>query len=189
MPQLVGVLAVQGDYSKHLAMLRSIEATLLLREVRTVEDLGQVDRLIIPGGESTTVGLLLQRYGLGAALQAEAKKGMPMWGTCMGMILMAKEVEGREQYSLGLLDITVERNAFGAQVNSFEDEVPIKGLKEPVTAVFIRAPVVSRAGPGVEELASYHGRIVAVRQGNLVGTSFHPELTNDTRFHEWFLRL
>lgn len=183
----VGVIAIQGDFEKHArAVERSGgEAT----EVRTVEELQAVDRVIIPGGESTTVGMLMHRFGLGAALRERAEQGMPIWGTCMGMILMAHEVEDRRQYTLDLLDITIQRNAFGAQVHSFEDEVRVCGLKKPITGVFIRAPVVTRLGEGVEKLAEYHGRIVGVRQGNLIGTSFHPELTDDIRMHEWFMAL
>jgi pyridoxal 5'-phosphate synthase pdxT subunit len=155
-----------------------------------VEDLEGVGRTILPGGESTTVGLLLQRYGLGEALQARAREGMPLWGTCMGMILMAKEIAGRpEQYSLGLLDVSVERNAFGAQIHSFEEELDVKGLEEPLTAVFIRAPVVTRLGPEVEALAEHESKVVAVRQGRLLATSFHPELTPDTRLHRMFLEM
>ncbi|MEA2551895.1 MAG: pyridoxal 5-phosphate synthase pdxT subunit [Fimbriimonadaceae bacterium] len=186
----VGVVAVQGDFAKHIEALHRLNKPKLeVLEVRTPEELAQVDRVIIPGGESTTVGLLMERYGLGDALKKAASKGMPMWGTCMGMILMAKEVEGRAQYTLGLLDVTVQRNAFGAQVHSFEDEVPMDGLKEPVTAVFIRAPIVTRLGKGVESIGKYEGKVVAVRQGKLLGTAFHPELTDDTRLHEWFLSL
>ncbi|MCW5937818.1 MAG: pyridoxal 5'-phosphate synthase glutaminase subunit PdxT [Fimbriimonadaceae bacterium] len=185
---MVGVLAVQGDFSRHGAVLQRLTGTPAV-EVRTEEDLARVERLVIPGGESTTVGLLLSRYGLGAAIQERAAQGMPIWGTCMGMILMAREVEGRAQHTLGLLDVTVRRNAFGAQVHSFEDSVEIKGMETPLTAVFIRAPIVTRCGEGVEPLARYDGHIVAVRQGNLVGTSFHPELTEDNRFHKWFLDL
>jgi pyridoxal 5'-phosphate synthase pdxT subunit len=183
----VGVLAVQGDFDKHLASLRRIGVKG--REIRTPEDLAQVDRLILPGGESTTVGLLLERFGLGAAIRERAAGGMPVWGTCMGMILMAREIEaGRPgQYTLDLLDITVRRNAFGAQVHSFEDEVAMAGMAEPVLGVFIRAPVVTRLGDGVEEVARYGDQVVAVRKGNLLGTSFHPELTEDTRLHEWFV--
>jgi 5'-phosphate synthase pdxT subunit len=185
MPQNVGVLAVQGDFAKHMSMLHEAGANPV--EVRTPEELKQVEKLIIPGGESTTVGLLLERYGLGQAIREAAGEGMPIWGTCMGMILMAHDVSGREQYTLDLLDITVERNAFGAQVHSFEDEVEIAGLEQPVCGVFIRAPVVSRYGEGVEPLATHGGRVVAVRQGDRLGTSFHPELTDDGRIHEWFL--
>ena len=183
----VGVIAVQGDFEKHVTALKriGIEAA----EVRTVEQLEPVNRIIIPGGESTTVGLLMDRYGLGQAIRERAAAGMPVWGTCMGMIMMARNVEDRAQYTLDLLDITVRRNAFGAQVHSFEDEVGVEGLDEPVTGVFIRAPIVTRMGEGVNELARYGDQIVAVRQGNLVGTSFHPELTDDTRMHEWFVGL
>lgn len=183
-----GVLAVQGDFVKHLeALCRLGEKSL---EVRTPEELEQVDRLIIPGGESTTVGLLLQRFGLGNRIRDRAEAGMPVWGTCMGMIIMAREVENRSgQYTLDLLDVTVRRNAFGAQVHSFEDELPVEGMAEPVTGVFIRAPIVSRVGEEVAVLSRYNDQVVAVRQGNRVGTSFHPELTEDTRMHRWFLSL
>jgi len=187
----VGVVAIQGDFEKHKEALRSTGAEgLRIRELRTAEDLAGVDRAIIPGGESTTVGLLMQRFGLGPALQQAAQDGMPIWGTCMGMIMMARDVVNRPgQYTLDLLDIGVERNAFGAQVHSFEDEVAVSGMDEPVLGVFIRAPVVSRVGEGVEPIARYEDRIVAVRRGNLIGTSFHPELTDDFRMHRWFLTL
>lgn len=184
----VGVVSIQGDFEKHVEMLRKIGVGAV--EVRTPEDLSQADRIILPGGESTTVGLLLQRYGLGDALKQRAAEGMPVWGTCMGMILMAKNVSGRPgQYTLGFLDIDVERNAFGAQVHSFEDHVDFTGLEGGVTGVFIRAPVVTRLGPGVEKLAEYDGKVVAVMAGKLLGTSFHPELTDDPRLHEWFCNL
>jgi 5'-phosphate synthase pdxT subunit len=184
----VGVVSIQGDFEKHIEMLRKIGVDA--SEVRTPEDLLAVDRAILPGGESTTVGLLLQRYGLGAALSQRAAEGMPIWGTCMGMILMAKNVTGRPgQYTLGLLDIDVERNAFGAQIHSFEDQVDFTGLEGGVTGVFIRAPIVTRLGSGVEKLAEYGGKVVAVRSGKLLGTSFHPELTDDPRLHEWFCNL
>jgi len=183
----VGVVSIQGDFEKHIeALERARVKGLTAIQVRTPEDLARADRVIMPGGESTTVGLLMERYGLGDALRRAAADGMPMWGTCMGMILLASEVEGREQYTLKLMDIAVRRNAFGAQVHSFEDEVAIKSLGSPVLGVFIRAPIVSRLGPGVEELARYDGKVVAVRQANLIGTSFHPELTPDVRLHRWF---
>lgn len=186
----VGLLAVQGDYARHrLAFVRAGLADDEILDVRTPDDLSLVERLVIPGGESTTVGLLLDRFGLGLAIQERAKAGMPIWGTCMGMILLAKAVEGREQYTLGLLDITVRRNAFGAQVHSFEDSVSLLSFDPPLTAVFIRAPVVTEVGEGVEVLAEYDGQVVAVRQGSLLGTSFHPEMTDDVRLHEWFLNL
>ncbi len=192
----VGVVAIQGDFEKHLDSLRATgREGLNLSEVRTPEELAKVERVILPGGESTTVGLLMQRFGLGDALRRAASEGMPVWGTCMGMILMAKEIEGRpEQYSLGILDVTVRRNAFGAQVHSFEDEVSVQALKSgsedfASMGVFIRAPIVTRLGDGVQAISEYEGKVVAVRQGRLLGTSFHPELTEDTRFHEAFLDL
>jgi len=183
---LVGVVAIQGDYDKHILAVK--ESGAEAREIRTAEDLEGVHRVIIPGGESTTVSMLLQRYGLADALTFRVQAGMPIWGTCMGMILMARTVENRpEQYSLRFLDITVRRNAFGAQVHSFEDEVTVTGLDEPSLAVFIRAPVVTQLGPDVHVVSEYKGQVVAVRQGNRLGTSFHPELTSDRRFHQWFL--
>lgn len=186
----VGVLAIQGDFEKHRTALHAAGLEgLSVRDVRTEDDLAKVERLILPGGESTTVGLLLQRFGLAEAIVRAADDGMPIWGTCMGMILMAKGVEDRpQQFSLGLLDIDVRRNAFGAQVHSFEDAVEVTGLAEPVTGVFIRAPVVTRIGEGVEALGRYEGQVVAVRQANRLGTSFHPELTEDRRMHAWFLK-
>lgn len=131
----------------------------------------------------------MQRWGLADALIERARKGVPIWGTCMGMILMAREIEGREQFSLGLLDITVRRNAFGPQIYSFEDQLNFASLQVPVTGVFIRAPIVVRCGAEVEVLSEYHGQVVAVREGNCVGTSFHPELTDDPSIHRWFLGL
>jgi 5'-phosphate synthase pdxT subunit len=191
MPPVIGVAAVQGDFEKHLYALHRLGIQgLQTKEVRTPEDVAEVDKLILPGGESTTVGLLMQRYGLGEAIQKRAGEGMPIWGTCMGMILMAHDIEGRpNQWTLDLLDITVRRNAFGAQVHSFETELPMAGLDKPVTGVFIRAPIVSRVGEGIEVLSELDGQVVAVRKGNLIGTSFHPELTEDTRVHEWFANL
>lgn len=186
----VGVVAVQGDFERHIrALRRAGDPGLEVVEVRVPEDLNGVDGVVLPGGESTTVGLLMRRYGLGEALVEFVQRDRPLWGTCMGMILMAREIEdGRpDQYRLGLLDVTVRRNAFGAQVHSFEDEVRVKGLAEPVLGVFIRAPIVVRCGPGVEVLAEYEGRVVGVRQGGLIGTSFHPELTDDARMHRLFL--
>lgn len=186
MPGTVGVVAIQGDFVKHIEAFQRAEPGLEIVEVRTPDELARVDRLVIPGGESSTVGMLMDRFGLGEAIQHRAAEGMPVWGTCMGMILMAHEVEGRDQYRLGLLDITVRRNAFGAQVHSFEDTVSVVGLGETL-GVFIRAPIVTQVGDGVEVLAEYEGKIVAVRQGSRLGTSFHPELTDDVRMHDWFL--
>lgn len=189
MPHTVGVVAVQGDYAKHMEVLERVSPQSQTLEVRTPEDLAACDRLILPGGESTTVALLMQRFGLGDAIKTAVTDGMPIWGTCMGMIMLAKEVQGREQYTLDLLDVEVARNAFGAQIHSFEDRVEFAPLDRPVMGVFIRAPVVSRVGEGVEVLSRYENRVVAVRQANVVGTSFHPELTDDGAIHEWFLSL
>jgi len=185
MPEQIGVLALQGDYQKHLDALLAIAAPGT--EVRTPEELSKCSRLIIPGGESTTLGILLTSSGLDTAINSRARQGMPIWGTCMGMILMAKEVEGYQQFSFGLLDIAVRRNAFGAQLFSFEEGLAFSGLDSPLHAVFIRAPIVTRMGPGVEALARVEDQVVAVRHGSLLGTSFHPELTGDTRLHEVFL--
>lgn len=186
----VGVLGIQGDFDKHVVAIHETDPATTPMVVRTEEELAAVDRLIIPGGESTTVGLLLDRFGLGQVIQRRAQEGMPIWGTCMGMILLAQDIEERpEQPTLGLLDVTVRRNAFGAQVHSFEDLVPVDSIGPDVLGVFIRAPEVTRLGEGVVALARYKGRIVAVRQGNILGTSFHPELTADRRFHRWFLSL
>lgn len=191
MANVVGVLSVQGDFEKHIeALIRAGHPAADIHEVRTPEALAAVHRLIIPGGESTTVGMLLERYGLAAAVRERVAQGMPVWGTCMGMILLAKTIEDRpNQPTLGLLDIAVRRNAFGAQVHSFEDEVKFAGLEEPVLGVFIRAPIVIAVGDGVEIKARYEDKIVAVQSGNVLGTSFHPELTTDTRLHSYFCEL
>jgi 5'-phosphate synthase pdxT subunit len=184
----VGVLALQGDFAKHLDSLRALGTEGF--EVRSAADLSTVTRLIIPGGESTTVGLLMQKFGLASAIQEAAEKGLPIWGTCMGMIVMAREIEGRSgQFTLNLLDVKVARNAFGSQIHSFEAEVALEGLQTPVLGVFIRAPVVVECGSEVVALGRYQGQVVAVRQGRRLGTSFHPELTGDTRVHEYFLGL
>lgn len=189
MTSRIGVLALQGDFREHLRVLADCGAEAV--KVRTAEDLSGVDGLVIPGGESTTIGMLIQRNGLEAPLRAALAAGLPVLGTCAGMILLAAEVlDGRaDQLALGAIDMTVRRNAFGRQVDSFESPVEVPSLPgPPVTAVFIRAPWVERVGPDVEVLAtvgldSGADRIVAVRQGNAVATSFHPEVTDDLRFH------
>jgi 5'-phosphate synthase pdxT subunit len=184
----IGVLALQGDFAEHLAMLTRIGVDT--REVRKAGDLEGVDALIIPGGESTTIGKLMARYGLDAAIRARAEHGMPIYGTCAGLILLAKEIEGSDQPRLGLMDIAVIRNAFGRQIESFEADIPFAPTPEqPVRGVFIRAPIVSRVGAGVQVLSTFEDKIVAVQQGNLLATAFHPELTDDTRVHRYFLSL
>ncbi|MCS7208549.1 MAG: pyridoxal 5'-phosphate synthase glutaminase subunit PdxT [Fimbriimonadales bacterium] len=184
----VGVLALQGDFAEHISMLTRLGVES--REVRKLSDLESVDALIIPGGESTTIGKLMARYELDRAIHARAEQGMPIYGTCAGMILLAKDIEGSQQPRLGLMDIAVVRNAFGRQIESFEADIPFKPTPErPVRGVFIRAPIVSRVGAGVEVLSEFEGKIVAVRQGNLLATAFHPELTDDERVHRYFLAI
>ena len=185
----VGVLALQGAFVEHEKILHHLGVVAV--EVRLPEHLEGLDGLIIPGGESTTIARLATKYGLIEPLRALGKAGKPLWGTCAGMILMAKGITDGEpgQSLLELMDIRVRRNAFGRQVDSFETdlEVPVLG-GEPFPAVFIRAPLIERVGEGVEVLARLEdGTVVAVRQGNLLATSFHPELTEDERFHRYFV--
>ena len=185
----VGVVAIQGDFAKHVALLK--ELNVVAREVRLPKDLEGIDALIMPGGESTTFRHLFDLYGLAEPIAALAASGVPTWGTCAGMIMMASELTDRRPKPLGLMDVTVSRNAYGRQVDSFVIDInfPILG-DEPFHAVFIRAPAAVRVGPGVEVLGELpDGAPVALRQGNLLVTSFHPELTRDTRFHEYFLSL
>ncbi len=185
----IGVLALQGDFREHLRMLADCGADAT--RVRSPADLAGVDGLVIPGGESTTIGMLIVRNELEDPLREAIAAGMPMLGTCAGMILLASEVlDGRpDQLSLSAIDMTVRRNAFGRQVDSFESAVEVPSLAgPPITAVFIRAPWVERVGDSVEILGTVAGedgtdRIVAVRQGNALATSFHPEVTDDVRFH------
>jgi 5'-phosphate synthase pdxT subunit len=184
----IGVLAYQGDVPEHLRILAGLGVPSL--EVRTVADLGRIDGLIVPGGESTVIGKLAARYGLLEPLRRQVGAGFPVLGTCAGMIFMAREVEGPPQDLLGVMDVRVRRNAFGPQVASFEAEVDVKGLDGgPVSGAFIRAPWISEAGPEVDVLAEIDGRAIAARQGNLVALAFHPELTGDARLHRWFVDL
>src|SRR4051794_3918253 len=186
----VGVLALQGDTREHLAALR--EAGAEASTVRRRSELESVDALVIPGGESTTMSHLLREFDLLEPLRARLAAGMPAYGSCAGMILLATEivdagVPGREALPLGGIDMTVRRNAFGRQVDSFEGDVDFAGLDGPVHAVFIRAPWVERVGPDVEVLASAAGHPVAVRQGRTMATAFHPEMTGDRRVHAMFV--
>jgi 5'-phosphate synthase pdxT subunit len=183
---VVGVLALQGDVVEHVAALRRAGAQAV--EVRTPADLAQVEALVVPGGESTTVIRLIDRFGLAGPIKGRVRDGMPFWGTCMGMIVAAHDVADLDQPTLDLIDVTVRRNAFGRQVDSAEVPLQIPALgDEPFPAVFIRAPWIERTGPGVETLAERDGRVVMVRQGNVLATSFHPELTGDDRIHGYFL--
>lgn len=186
----VGVLALQGDTREHLAALR--EAGAEASTVRRLRELEAVDALVIPGGESTAMSHLLRELDLLEPLRSRLDDGMPAYGSCAGMILLASEildagVAGREAVPLSGIDMTVRRNAFGRQVDSFEDDIEFTGVDGPVHAVFIRAPWVERVGPGVEVLGEAGGHIVAVRQGQRVATAFHPEMTGDRRIHKLFV--
>jgi len=185
----VGVLALQGDFREHADVLRSLGADVAL--VRRPEDLAQVNGLVIPGGESSVMDKLTRMFGLADPLRAAVKAGLPVYGTCAGLIMLADTVLDAivGQQSIGGLDISVRRNAFGSQTASFETDLDIPVLGTPaVHAVFIRAPVVESVGPLATALASVSdGRCVAVEQGNLLGTSFHPEITGEHRFHQYFL--
>lgn len=185
----VGVLALQGAFIEHVHALKKLGAEAV--EVRLPRDLESAEGLVIPGGESTTMSLLVDSYALREPVLDLARRGAPVWGTCAGMIMLAKEVGDERVHSLELMDVRVLRNAFGRQVDSFEADLPVPALGErPFHAVFIRAPVVGGVGEGVEVLARLPDeRIVAARQGNLLATAFHPELTEDTRFHELFLSM
>ncbi|MCL1598526.1 MAG: pyridoxal 5'-phosphate synthase glutaminase subunit PdxT [Actinomycetia bacterium] len=182
-----GVLALQGDFREHVAILRSIGVTA--NEVRTRSELDAVDVLVIPGGESTTIGKLAQRYGLIEPIRKRCGEGMPVLGTCAGMIFLAASTVSGHQPQLGVLDAVVERNAFGRQIDSFEADLDVVGLDSPMHAVFIRAPWIDKVGAEVSVLASVTdpGGVehpVLVRQGRILASSFHPELTGDTRLHQ-----
>lgn len=184
----IGVLALQGAFIEHEKMLRQLGADPV--EVRLPQHLDGLDGLIIPGGESTTIGKLATSYGLIEPLRQFAQQ-RPTWGTCAGLIFLAKDIGIEHQPILGVMDVKVNRNAFGRQVDSFEVDIPIKGLEgDPFHAVFIRAPLVEAAYADTDVIGTLaDGRIVAVQQRHLLGTAFHPELTDDPRFHQLFLDL
>ena len=182
----VGVLALQGAFREHVAAVASLGATA--REVRQLKDIEGIDALIIPGGESTTIGKLLNEWNMLEPLRQRILDGMPVYGSCAGLILLCRDIENSDQPRLGVLDATVRRNAFGRQVDSFETNLSIpESGADPLPAVFIRAPVITGVGAGVKVLAEVNGQAVAVRQNNILATSFHPELTPDTRMHSYFL--
>jgi pyridoxal 5'-phosphate synthase pdxT subunit len=183
----IGVLASQGAFIEHITILKQLGTEAV--PVRLPGELRGLDGLIIPGGESTTISLLMNAYDLMAKIGVLAREGLPLFGTCAGMILMAKHITGNGSPSLELMDIRVRRNAFGRQIESFETELAIPALGElPFPAVFIRAPVIEHCGKGVETIARLKdGKIVAAREGKMLVAAFHPELTNDTRFHKYFL--
>jgi 5'-phosphate synthase pdxT subunit len=185
----IGVLGLQGSFIEHIAMLSRLGIETV--DVRLPESLDAISGLIIPGGESTTISKLLRDFKLTEKIKKLGKAGLPILGTCAGLIMLANRVTGNSVEPLGLMDITVNRNAFGRQVDSFEADIPVTVLGEkPFPCVFIRAPVVEYVGEGVEVLARLqNGRIVAAKQGKLLALAFHPELTADTRFHEYFLTI
>lgn len=183
----IGVLALQGAFAVHVAILESLGASTV--EVRTEEQLGRVDALVIPGGESTTMSMLLERSGMLDSLRRRLADGLPVFGTCAGMILLATEIsDGRDdQHALGAVDISVTRNGYGRQIESFESDLVIDGFDAPFHAVFIRAPRVERSGPDVEVLATVDGDPVMCRQDNVLVVGFHPELSDDDRIHRRWL--
>jgi pyridoxal 5'-phosphate synthase pdxT subunit len=184
----IGVLCLQGAVSEHGDALASCGADV--EYVKTKEQLKGIDGLIIPGGESTTIGKLIERFGLTEPIREMAAAGTPVYGTCAGLILLSRAIPGSDQFLLGLMDTTVSRNAFGRQRESFEADLDIPVLgQEPYRAVFIRAPQILEHGPEVQVLAAHNGSPVAARQGNLLVTSFHPELTDDNRMHCYFLEM
>jgi 5'-phosphate synthase pdxT subunit len=179
-----GILALQGDFREHGRVLAAVGVTPV--EVRTADDLAEVACLVIPGGESTTMAKLARSHDLVEPVRRRVAEGMPVLGTCAGMIVMAERVDGGEPL-FGVMDLTVRRNAYGRQVDSFEADVDVDGVDRPVRGVFIRAPWVESHGEGVRVLASYAGRPVVLEQGSLVAASFHPELVGETALHEYFL--
>jgi len=187
----IGVLALQGDFAAHIKMLEGLGAEG--KAVRLPEHLEEIDGIIIPGGESTTIGKLMVIYNLQEVLQRKIQEGVPVWGTCAGLILLAKETDNAllGQPLLASMNIRVRRNAFGSQRESFETDLSVPALGEaPFHTFFIRGPAVESAGPEVEVLATLDdGTIVAVREGTLLGTAFHPEVSGDARFHQYFLRI
>jgi 5'-phosphate synthase pdxT subunit len=187
----IGVLALQGDFREHVVALHGIGVDAI--EVRLPRDLDRTDGLILPGGESTTIGKLLVAFDMMEPVRERALAGMPMFGTCAGAIVLAQRVTGRglEQPLVGVLDVEIQRNAFGRQVDSFEADIPLSFLTDgPYHAVFIRAPIIQAVGPGVAVLGRLgDGTIVAAQQGNILVTSFHPEMTGDGRVHQYFAEL
>lgn len=182
----IGVLALQGAVAEHMRMLEKAGAEAVA--VKRTEQLDRIDGIIIPGGESTTIGKLMNTYGFVDPLRSFSAQGKPIFGTCAGLILVAKTIEGgTPEAHLALMDMKVARNAFGRQRESFEADLDVKGVGGQVRAVFIRAPIILETGPQVEVLSEYGGRIVAARQQHLLATSFHPELTEDHRLHAYFL--
>lgn len=186
---IIGILALQGDFEAHRRMSEKLGVKAI--KVRESQDFERIDGLIIPGGESTTINRLLNRYKLTKSVKKFHKTGKPIFGTCAGMILLAKEIDNhKDQFSFGFMDITVQRNAYGRQIDSFEEDLVIPKLgKKPFRTVFIRAPKILKTGKNVESLAKHNGDHILVREKNILAGSFHPELTEDTRVYEYFLEM
>ncbi|REJ12384.1 MAG: pyridoxal 5'-phosphate synthase glutaminase subunit PdxT [Thermobacillus sp.] len=183
----IGVLALQGAVAEHIRSLQQAGAEAVA--VKRVEQLSELHGLVIPGGESTTIGKLMRKYGFIEAIRQFAADGKPIFGTCAGLIVLAQRIDGGEEAHLGLMDMTVVRNAFGRQRESFETDLEVAGLDRPLRAVFIRAPLIKEVGPDVEVLSVYKGEIVAARQNRLLACSFHPELTDDSALHAYFVAM
>uniref|UniRef100_A0A7C4Y3Q6 Pyridoxal 5'-phosphate synthase subunit PdxT n=1 Tax=Caldisericum exile TaxID=693075 RepID=A0A7C4Y3Q6_9BACT len=181
----IGVLALQGAVSEHINMIKSLGVEAI--PVKTADEISSVDGLIIPGGESTTMGRLITKFELENVIKERISEGMPVYGTCAGMILLAKRIKNYDQFNLGMLDITIVRNAFGRQVNSMEVDLSVKGFDMPFHAIFIRAPVAVELGSDVEALAVLDEGTVFLRENNIFASSFHPELGNDPRIHRMFI--
>jgi 5'-phosphate synthase pdxT subunit len=181
----IGVLALQGAVAEHIWAIEQAGGEGVA--VKRTEQLADVQGMIIPGGESTTIGKLMRTYGFIEGMKQFSDQGKPIFGTCAGLIIIAKEISGQDEAHLELMDMTVARNAFGRQRESFETDLSIKGIDENVRAVFIRAPLIEKVGEGVEVLSTHQGQIVAAQQGHLLAASFHPELTDDYRMHAYFL--
>lgn len=181
----IGVLALQGAVAEHIRSIELAGGTGVA--VKRTEQLAEIDGLIIPGGESTTIGKLMRKYDFIDAIREFSSQGKPVFGTCAGLIVLADKLEGDEEPHLRLMDMTVARNAFGRQRESFETDLDVKGIDTPLRAVFIRAPLIKEVGPEVDVLSTYKGEIVTARQGNLLASSYHPELTDDFRLHGYFL--
>lgn len=183
----IGVLSLQGGVIEHISHIEILGHEAL--EIKKEEDLDNIDLLILPGGESTTIGNILRTTGLLEKIKEKIQNGLPVWGTCCGMILLAKEIDDEDKIHLGLMDIKVRRNGYGSQLDSFKVNKVIEGLgQEPIELVFIRAPYVLEQGQEVKTIVEIDGKVVGVRQNNMIATSFHPELTGDTRFLEYVLK-
>lgn len=183
----IGVLALQGAVAEHIRLLEKAGAKAV--PIKKVSQLAEVDGLVIPGGESTTIGKLIKKYEFDTALQSFHEQKKPIFGTCAGMIILANQIEGQDWNHLGFMDIKVQRNAFGRQRESFEVNLPLKGIAEDFHAVFIRAPLILETGSNVDILCEHHQEVVAARQDHLLAASFHPELTDDERMHAYFLEM